>query len=406
MKKHFPIRYYILLAILLSIGMSTYWFLAGELLPVAAEAAVAILIAALPLPLWLGQHLPLARGMRKTHEADIELQSPSILMAASQIDTLVVSKNGIITEGRPYVAGLIPEGVSQSTLLALAASAEREALHPIGQAIYQTAIERHLRLQPLAACNEIRGCGVEALISHTPLRVGRPDWLLEEGVEISAELLTKADQLSLRGQLPIFVANGKYCRGIIALDDEIPQNTITSLHKLQRQQISIVMLTSANKRLATAIRKQTGIDNALAGLSSDGKAREIQLLKAHGASIAMIGKPRGDESALAEADLTIQLGQPAPAAGKPEQAIDQPEPAAILLKSGLLWDLATLMSISRQTMDTIHQNRLIAIIAWLMLLPPAMGILHSFGGPFLPPFGALSGQILAAVLITANSLRT
>ena len=81
-------------------------------------------------------------------------------------------------------------------------------------------------MQPLAACNEIRGCGVEALISHTPLRVGRPDWLLEEGVEISAELLTKADQLSLRGQLPIFVANGKYCRGIIALDDEIPQNTI------------------------------------------------------------------------------------------------------------------------------------------------------------------------------------
>lgn len=110
MKKHFPIRYYILLAILLSIGMSTYWFLAGELLPVAAEAAVAILIAALPLPLWLGQHLPLARGMRKTNEADIGLQSPSILMAASQIDTLVVSKNGIITEGRPYVAGLIPEG--------------------------------------------------------------------------------------------------------------------------------------------------------------------------------------------------------------------------------------------------------------------------------------------------------
>ena len=405
MKKQRSIIYFTLLALLLTIGMACYWYLDGEKLPTVLEAAASILLAGLPIPLWLTGRLPLARGTARAGQADIELETPAILADIHQIDTLVVAKSGVITEGKPYIAALIPEGVSQGTLLALAASAERDATHPVGQVIYNTALERHLRVQPLAAFNEIPGCGVEALVNRTPLRVGTPEWLQKEGVDISAELLTKADQLSLRGQLPVFVANGKYCRGIIALDDEIPQNTITSLHKLQRQKLNIIMLTSTNKRLASAVIKQTGIDEARHGLSIEDKAREVQLLKAHGAAIAMIGKDSSDEAAMTEADLTIQLGASAPRTGDPAKDIDQPQPASIVLKSGLLWDFATLIAISDHTMDIIHQNRIIAVIAWLMLLPPAMGLLHAFGGPFLPPFGALAGQILAAVLIIGNSLR-
>ena len=56
-------------------------------------------------------------------------------------------------------------------------------------------------------------------------------------------------------------------------------------------------------------------------------------------------------------------------------------------------------------MSIVKANRILAAIAWLLLLPPALGLLHVFGGPFLPPFCAAAGQLLAAILILLNSLR-
>ena len=85
---------------------------------------------------------------------------------------------------------------------------------------------------------------------------------------------------------------------------------------------------------------------------------------------------------------------------------DQPEPLALqLAKSGKLWDLAVLLDISRKAMRVVRQNRIVAVITWLVLLPPALGLFHAFGDPFLPPGGALAGQLLAALLTLANSLR-
>ena len=39
--------------------------------------------------------------------------------------------------------------VAHTMMLALAASAERDATHPVGQVIYNTALDRRLRIQPV-----------------------------------------------------------------------------------------------------------------------------------------------------------------------------------------------------------------------------------------------------------------
>ncbi|MCH3960356.1 MAG: hypothetical protein LKE51_13870 [Selenomonas sp.] len=53
MKKQRSIIYFTLLALLLTIGMACYWYLDGEKLPTVLEAAASILLAGLPIPLWL-----------------------------------------------------------------------------------------------------------------------------------------------------------------------------------------------------------------------------------------------------------------------------------------------------------------------------------------------------------------
>lgn len=398
MKKQIPIRYIAALALLLAGGMSTYWLAAGETADDTLQIFLAILTAGLPIPLWLTRPLALFRGASKAKNQDIFLASSDVLPAISQIDTLAVSKNGVVTEGMPYVAALVPEGISQSSLLSLAASAERDSRHPFGQAIYQAASKRQLRLQPLTAFNELPGCGVEALTGRSSIRVGKAEWLQEEGVVIRADLLTKADQISQHGQTAIFVANSQYCRGIIVLSDTVSQDTITAFHKLQRQGIKCIMLTGDSKRTANAIRKQAGLADARPNLSPQDKARKIQSLQAHGAAVAMIGRGISNRLAMAEADIHIQIGAPE------NNAATEPS-ADIILQSRKIWDLTSLVDISRKTMAIVYQNRIVAGIAWLILLPPALGLFHAFGGPFLPFAGALAGQLLAGLLILINSLR-
>lgn len=395
MKRTIPIRYFIIFTVGLTIFMTGYWSItdtASNILDIAA----AIFLAALPLPYFLADLFPYYRGIRKTRLAGISLADKTALAVAASLDTVIINKSGIITAGNPKIAGLIPEGVSQLVLLTIAGSAEKNATHPIGKAIFKMAEERVYRLHSVAATNEIPGCGIEAIISHTTVRVGRAQWLQAEGVHISAEILTKTDQLAQRGQIPVLVANGNFCRGIIVLEDAIITESTFALHKLNRQQIKTVMLTSASRRLANAIGKAAGIDIVKADLTAEAIPRELKLLQAHGATIAAISKKDTLTSALAT-DLMVYLTTP-------PSDINPPK-GTIYIPSGQLWDFTILIDISRHYAKSAKQNRYIAITALIMLLAPALGLFHVWNGPFLPPLAALAGQIIAIMLIMINSWR-
>ena len=440
MKKTLPIKYLVLADLALAAGMTAYWFTAGISQMQLLGIFVSIFLAGCPLPYFLSSFLVIQRAAKSAEQKKIQLRSPEVLDRLQYIDTLALNKNGIITAGKPYISDIVPEGMSQSALLTLAASAERDAVHPIGQAIFKTAVGRNLRLQRLAACSEIPGCGVEAIISGKPVRVGRLNWLKGEKVDISASLLTKNDKLAYRGKIPVFVSNGKYARGIIALEDEIPQDITASIHLLQKFGLHLIMLTGDSPRTATAIKKATGIDEVRADLTPQDKVREIKLLRARGSSIAMVGDPESDRAILAEADLSIKavpqknarlsrsrvevideeeeekdliddvelLDAPVKEQEPSSEEPQKTEPPAfqpdIVLHEGLR-ALAPAIELARTAHSLMRQNRILAYAVWLFLLPPAMGLLAAFGGPFLIPDIALGGLCAASACIFLNSLR-
>lgn len=422
MKKTYSVKHLLLADILLAGGMSAYWLSAG-LSPMETSAVfISIFFAGCPLPYYLSTSLVLHRAVKTAEEGNIRMKSPEVLDKLQYIDTLALSKNGTVTEGKPYISDIVPEGMTQSALLALAASVERDAVHPIGQAIFKTAMARRLRLQRLAACTEIPGCGVEAIISGKPVRVGRLNWMKKADVDISASLLTKNDKLACRGKMPVFVSNGKYARGIIALEDSISPDIIAAIHRLQKFGIHLIMLTGDSQRTAAAIKKATDIDEVRADLSPVDKIRELQLLRSRGANIAVAGNPESDQAIFTEADLSIRL-IPQKSTFVPrgrvevidpeeeeEKKADAPEPEAEVFSSdlvlkGSLRALIPAIELAREAHGIIRQNRRIAYLAWLLLLPPAMGLLTVFGGSFLDPDIAFGGCFGAVLLIFLNSLR-
>lgn len=397
MGKILHIKYLAALALFLACAMSSYYFLTGENLADVAGVFLAVLIAAMPLALYLTQPLALRRAASAASSLGAHLVRRSALARLSALDTLVLGRDGIITTGQPYVAGLFPEGVSQAVLLAMAASAARDSATPVGQAIYSSALERGLRLTPAATFSETPGTGIEALVSRAPVRVGTAEYLASEGIKISAELLTKADQVELHGQTAIFVANGRSCRGIIALGDEVPDAHQKVLHALQRRGLRLILLTAGSRRTATAIKKLSGIDDVRYELSDDARHREVQLLQARGASVGLLTSDRTDSLLIGSAEVKLLLHREDPAAASGGFAPD------ILLHS--LEALTGLLAITTRTSRIIRQNRYIALAAYIILVPLAMGVLHSLGGPFLSPLAALAGQLVASLLIILNSLR-
>jgi len=407
MKKNRTSLYLFILSALLAAGIGCYWYNAGLDVITVLNSAAAVFIAGLPLPYMLGKLLPYTRGSRQARKNDIALASDSQLAEIGNIDTLILARHNVVTEGHPYVANLYPAGVSQNTLLSLAASAEKQATHPLGRAIYETASQRGLQLMEASTFNEIPGCGVEAIVGRNSLRVGSLAWLKREGIDISAELLTKNDQLAQKGHCTVFVANGKYCRGIIAIDDALSDDTLKAIRKLKRQNIHMVMLTRENKRTANTVAQKAGLDAAQGQLTTEGKLREIQLLKARGTGVAFVGRgPIKPEIAQA-VDALIELAPLTEnnAAVDASLPSEPQNPHAIYLRSGLLWDFAALQKIGQQTLSRIKLNKMIALITFILILPLAAGAFHDFGLPFLPAWGALAGQGLALILVTINSLR-
>ena len=306
MKKFFSTFSHFIASVILATAVAGYWYIAGDASPqTASEIFLGVFLAASPLPFMVSRRLIALRIKRRLRDTAITCSRMGALTELLQVDTVAFNRNGTLTEGNVFISALVPEGMTQGSLLALAASAEREATHPYAHALYDTAVQRGLHLQRHSAARETESFGVEALIARTPVRVGKKEWLQEENIEISAALLTRADQLATSGQTPLFVSSSKYARGIIAVRDDVRAEARRALIALKERGLSLILLTGETKRLANATGKELRISEVRADLTSTDKAREIRLLQSRGAVVAMVGDPMADQAALRAADISI-----------------------------------------------------------------------------------------------------
>lgn len=413
----------IIIDIILSALLTGYWLSAGTSEEDAALLFFSIFIAGSPFSFLLARFLPFWRATAVIENDDVSITSTKIAKELSYLDTLVFAKNGTLTENAPYISDIVPEAMTQGSLLSLAASIERDATHKIGKALLYAAHARGLRLQRTSATNEIEGMGMEGIVAGNSVRVGRLSWFKKEKIEISAELLAKNDQLATKGKIPVFISSGKRALGIIAFEDKIPPGLMTAIRRLKKMDIRTMIITGDSKRTANAVKKELNIDEAKGDLTKDGKLREIKLLKVAGKTVGMIGDLHRDQLLLEAADIGIELipKQYEPlrkniieVAGTEEDKIkEEPEEnnssvppfsPEMILKGGLA-ALLPAVEIARRAKEVARQNTIIAYLTWILLLPAAMGFFVAFGGAFLSLDLALMGVSISLLLVFLNSLR-
>jgi Cu+-exporting ATPase len=134
---------------------------------------VAVLIIACPCAMGLATPTSIMVGTGKGAERGILVRGGEALEAAHRLTTVVLDKTGTLTTGEPRLTDVVTtDGFSEDELLALAASAEKNSEHPLGEAIVRAAGDRGLELDDVEGFDAPTGRGVRATVRGRGVIVG------------------------------------------------------------------------------------------------------------------------------------------------------------------------------------------------------------------------------------------
>ena len=382
---------------LIAVAAALVWFNLGPQPPFShmMVAATTVLIIACPCALGLATPMSVMVGVGKAAEYGILIRQGEALQTAADLDTVVLDKTGTITEGRPALTRVLAaDGDTEEEVLTLAASLEAGSEHPLARAIMTAAEERGLSPRSVSDFQALNGKGVSARLDGATLRLGNRRWLEQEGVTLA--LQDQAAALSEDAATPLFLARDDRVIGVLGVADRIKDDAAKAIRRLRERGLRVIMITGDIQASADAIARQAGVDEVLAEVLPEDKAREVERLQQDGAKVAMVGDGINDAPALAQADVGFAIGTGT------DVAI---ESAAVTLMSGSLHGVADAMAISRATLGNIKQNLFGAFVYNSLGVPVAAGLLYPFTGWLLSPVIAGAAMSLSSVTVVSNANR-
>ncbi len=364
------------------------WWLVGHDAGTALIAAVSVMVIACPCALGLATPTALMVGTGAAARAGILIRDAEALEQAHRLDTVVLDKTGTLTEGKPAVTDVVPGGIGEAELLALAAAAQTGSEHPLARAVLARA--RGLALPPLTDFAGQAGKGLTARVGGRAVAIGSRRLMEEHAVPVTA-LAALAEHLEEQAKTVMWVAAlepSPQPLGLIAVADPLKPTAQEAVRRLQSAGIHTVLLTGDNRRTADAVAAELGITHVLAGVLPGDKAVEIRRLQAEGRRVGMVGEGINDAPALAAADVGIAMDNGTDVAM---------EAAGITLMRGDPLLIVDAIAISRATYRKIRQGLFWAFFYNVIGMPAAAAGL-------LSPVIAGAAMAASSVSVVSNAL--
>ncbi|MBC7081777.1 MAG: cadmium-translocating P-type ATPase [Thermoplasmatales archaeon] len=370
-------NYFVPLVIFISFLSFIFWyFITNAPFPFALTISISVLVIACPCALGIATPTAILVGISLSAEKGILVKGGEYLEKFAEVDTLVFDKTGTLTKGKAEVSDVIGD------VLQVAGSLASKSNHPIALAIYNEAKRRGVKILEVKEFSEIPGKGIVGKINGKEAMLGNREL-------INSKI---GEELEKEGKTVVLV----YFDGIIgaiALMDEIKENAIEAIKKLEGYEI--FMITGDNRKIAEAIAKKLGIEKIIAGVLPHEKDKEIINLQKKGKIVAAVGDGINDAPMLSRADVGIAMGG--------GSDISKEAGGIIIVKDNLM-DVVQALNISKATFSKIKQNLFLAFIYNVIAVPVACGALYPWLGFILRPEFSAIAMVSSDIAVVGNSL--
>lgn len=355
--------------------------------------AVTVLVVFCPCALVLATPTAIMAAIGQATKHGVIVKSGEALEKMGKVDTIAFDKTGTLTYGRLEVSDVIPltSVTDADTLLMLAASAEAKSEHPLGKAIVACARAKGLLLAESDGFRMAAGKGVSAEVSGRKLLCGSEAFLLDGGVPVDRETVSRLEDFRTQGKAVVLVADTERCIGIVALSDVLRPEAAQMVQRLNDMKTKTVLLSGDNRKTADYFAAQTGIAEVRAELLPEQKVENIRALQAENRMVCMIGDGVNDAPALKTANVGVAMGSMGS-----DIAV---EAADIALMSDELSAIPYLKRLSCATVRTIQLSITLSMcINFAAVVLSVLGVLNPTTGALVHNAGSCFVVLIAALL--------
>ncbi|MBI5803960.1 copper-translocating P-type ATPase [Candidatus Pacearchaeota archaeon] len=358
-----------------------WWIFTGDLSR-SLGVGIAVLVIACPCALGLATPTALMVGSGMGAKRGILIRKGEAIQTMKEVKIVVFDKTGTITKGKPEVRDIYSK-VGEKYLLEIAASLEKLSEHPLSKAVVAKAGLKKYR--EVKGFKILRGRGLEGNIGNKKITIGNTRLMEEKKISLN-EFKAMIKKFEEKGFTAIVVAENEKAIGVIGIADAVKEDSVSAIKELNRGGFKSVMITGDNEVTARAIASQVGIDEVIANVLPEDKARKVEELQKEG-MVAFVGDGINDAPALKQSNVGIAMGTGT------DIAI---EAGDIVLAKGSLVGVVQAINLSKATFRKIKQNLFWAFAYNVVAIPLAIaGVLH--------PVIAEIAMALSSVTVVTNA---
>lgn len=249
--------------------------------------------------------------------------------------------------------------LSEDALLALVASVEEHASHPLAQAVVVAAKERDLKHITHGEVDYLVAHSLSTDVESRRVIIGSRHFLEEHHGVSFAEHEAVIGRLQEEGKTLLYVGSAGQDRtqggpiGVVALRDTLRADAVDALKRLRALGINqLIMITGDRRVKAEALAGELGLDAVHAEVAPEEKAEIINGLQAQGRKVAFVGDGLNDGPALSVAQVGIAM---------PRGADIARATADIVLMDDRLTAVVDAREVASRTMALIRSNFEVAV---------------------------------------------
>ncbi|MBD1389610.1 cadmium-translocating P-type ATPase [Neiella sp. HB171785] len=369
-------RYFVIALLIVASATATFWYFNRP--EDALWITLAVLVATCPCALSLATPTAITAGISRLGASGVIAKTADLLDQLASIDRIAFDKTGTLTHGTLSVndVACYSDDIDTQQALALAASLEAGANHPLADAIVNAAAANQSRVLVANNIQLMSGFGVCGEVNGQRFYLGSPQYIEQQhaGAAPSHRVLLANEQQVLAG---------------FDFIDPPRSDAAQLIKQLQQLGVSTAVVSGDQQTHTATLADKLAISDAVGNCTPEDKLAWVQQKQANGEAVLMVGDGINDGPVLSQANASIAISTGTDIAKRSADAV--------LLGSKLI-PIATAIRVGQQTKRIIRQNLAWALGYNLVVLPLAVS-------GMLPPYIAVIGMSASSLIVVVNAMR-